>query len=324
MEFKPLDIRVWSKMGQRAAFGSILTRLANENDQVIALTADLTSAAGLEPFKEHFAERFLNVGIAEQNLIGVAAGIADSGSIPFATTFANFISLRACEQVRHFLGYMNCNVKLVGLSAGFGMELFGNTHYGLEDIACIRSIPNLVILSPADGLEIFKCVEAAVNYEGPVYIRLTGILNQPYLYKQDYEFQIGRAVELYSSGADVVIYSTGNVSIAAKQAAVLLEQENVECTVINMHTIKPIDRDIIQKHRKVKLIVTIEEHCVTGGLGSAVAEILSEYSEHAPLLKIGSGHSYEKAGSYEYMLKQHGLTAECIVDKIRNNLSTIK
>lgn len=316
MDFKPLDIKVWSKLGQRGTFGTVLTKLAEENEKIIALTADLTSTSGLEHFSQRYPDRFLNVGIAEQNLVGVAAGIADANGIPFAATFANFISLRACEQMRHFLGYMNCNVKMVGLSAGFGMELFGCTHYGIEDIATLRSIPNIVILSPADGLEVMKCVEVAALYSGPVYIRLTGVLNQAIVYTEDYEFQIGKTVEVAAYGTDIIIYATGSMVALAKEAAKLLEQENIRCTVLNMHTIKPIDKKVIDKYRFAKLLVTIEEHSIIGGLGSAVAEILSEYGSHAPLLKLGINGAYKKAGSYEYMLEQHGLTVSKIADEL--------
>lgn len=323
MEIKPLDIKLWSKLGQRGTFGTVLTKLAQEDDRIVALTADLASTSGLERFTQLYSERFLNVGIAEQNLVGVAAGIADSDQVPFATTFANFISLRACEQVRHFLGYMNCNVKLVGLSAGFGMELFGNTHYGLEDIATLRSIPNIVILSPADGMEVYKCVEAAVNYHGPVYIRLTGVMNQPMVYSEDYDFQIGKSVEIHSSGDDVVLYSTGSMTYLAKKAAEELEQINIGCTVVNIHTIKPLDPTIIKKYHHAKIHVSIEEHCKVGGLGSAISELLTENGLGARLLRMGTGNTYYKAGSYHYMLEQHELTIKHIVEKVRSSYEQI-
>ena len=168
MEFRKADIRTWSMLGQRGTFGSALEKIGSENEKIIALSADLCNTSGLDRFAAKFPQRFINTGIAEQSLVGTAAGLADAGELPFATTFANFAALRACEQVRHFMGYMKCNVKLVGLAAGFAMEYFGNSHYGIEDVAAIRAIPNIVILSPADGMEVVKCVEAAAFHEGPV------------------------------------------------------------------------------------------------------------------------------------------------------------
>ena len=197
-------------LGQRGAFGVALEKMKEKNEDIVALSADLCNTSGLDRFAAKYPNCFLNVGIAEQNLLGIAAGMADYGKIPFATTFANFALLRACEMVRHFMGYMCCNIKLVGLGAGFSMEYFGTTHYGIEDISTIRAIPNIVILSPADGLEVVKCVEAAILHEGPVYIRLTGTMNQPIVHRENFNFQIGKAIEL-TSGEDVAIIATGTM-----------------------------------------------------------------------------------------------------------------
>lgn len=315
MEFKNVDIRTWSMLGQRGTFGVTLEKLGEEDENIVALSADLCNTSGLDRFAAKFPSRFINTGIAEQNLIGVAAGIADEGRIPFATTFANFAALRACEMVRHFMGYMKCNIKLVGLGAGFAMEYFGNTHYGIEDIAAIRSIPNIVILSPADGMEVRKCVEAAVLHEGPVYIRLTGIMNQPIVHRKDFNFEIGKALTL-KDGKEILILATGSMVDRALKAAKLLETEEVSAKVIDVHTIKPFDKGLLESLAEEKLIVTVEEHSVKGGLGSTVAELLAQYSKHSPLLTLGIGEGYIKAGDYSYMLEQHGLTAEGISHKI--------
>lgn len=315
MEFRKADIRTWSMLGQRGTFGSVLEKMGRENEKLIALSADLCNTSGLDRFAASFPRRFINTGIAEQNLIGIASGIADAGEIPFATTFANFAALRACEQVRHFMGYMQCNVKLVGLAAGFAMEYFGNTHYGIEDIAAIRSIPNIVILSPADGMEVVKCVEAAISHKGPVYIRLTGGMNQPVVHKEDFEFQIGLPV-LLKEGKDVVVFATGSMAAYALEASRLLEERGISVSVWDIHTLKPFDSGLAGLLGTEKMIVTVEEHSIVGGLGSIMAEALSAAKGTLPLLRLGAGEGYKKAGDYSYMLEQHGLTAEGIAHKI--------
>lgn len=316
MEFKNIDIRTWSMLGQRGTFGITLERLGEENEKIVALTADLCNTSGLDRFAAKFPARFVNTGIAEQNLVGMAAGIADEGQIPFATTFANFATLRACEMVRHFMGYMKCNIKLVGLGAGFAMEYFGTTHYGIEDIAAIRAIPNIVILSPADGMEVKKCVEAAVLHEGPIYIRLTGTMNQPIVHRKNFDFKIGEAITL-KEGKDVILLATGSMVSKSVEAAELLEEKGIAVKVVDVHTIKPFDKSIIDNIEHEKLVVTVEEHSITGGLGSTVAESLAGSKEiSCSLLMLGVGGGYIKAGDYAYMLDQHGLTAKGIADKI--------
>lgn len=321
MEYRSIDIRTWSMLGQRGTFGVAMEALGAENENIVALSADLCNTSGLDRFATKFSDRFLNVGIAEQNLVGVAAGMADAGKIPFATTFANFAALRACEMVRHFMGYMKCNVKLVGLSAGFGMEFFGNTHYGIEDIAALRSIPNLVILSPADGLEVVKCVQAAAQWQGPVYIRLTGVMNQPMVYRKDFDFEIGKPV-LLREGQDVLMLATGSMVDRAIKAAKLLEGQGLDTTVIDVHTLQPFDKTVLNRLRQEKLVVTVEEHSVTGGLGSIVAEVMAEKGCAIPLLTLGVGKGYIKAGDYAYMLEQHGLTAEGIAQRVAEQINT--
>lgn len=311
--------RILALLGQRGTFGTVLADLAAEDPRIIAMSADLARVSGLDKFIQNYPDRYLNVGIAEQNAVGMAAGIADSGKIPFLTTFSSFATLRANEFVRHFMSYMNCNVKLVGLASGFAMELFGTTHYGVEDIAALRSMPNLIILSPCDCLEVAKCVEASIQIEKPVYLRLSGKMNQPVVHKADYEFTIGKAIEL-REGTDCVVYATGSMVTVALKAAKELEEDHIFVKVINMHTIKPIDEQMIGKNLDVRLTVTIEEHARTGGLGSAVAEILTENGYRGRLIRMGTGDFYEKAGTYEYMQQQHGLTVSDLSDQIRKNL----
>lgn len=323
MDYKPSEIRTMSMLGQRGTFGVTLDKLAAENDSVFALSADLRNTSGLDRFTANHPDRFVNVGIAEQNLIGVAAGLADSGYTVFVTTFANFAALRACEFVRHFLGYMKSPVKLVGLAAGFAMEFFGNTHYGLEDVSALRSISNLIIISPADGLETVKAVTALADYDAPVYLRLTGTANMPIVYKDDYNFQIGKAIVL-KDGTDIALVACGSMVTNAIDAAKILENEGVSCSVINMHTIKPLDTDTLDGLFDKKLIVTIEEHNIIGGFGSAVAEYLSEKRNAPILLKLGVSQGYKKAGSYKYMLEQNGLLPRQIVDTVVSKLTREK
>lgn len=307
--------RMFSLLGQRGTLGVVLHDLASSDQRIMALSADLIRTSGLERFAAEYPDRCLNVGIAEQNAVGMAAGLADEGKIPFVTTFSNFAALRANEFVRHFMAYMKCNVKLVGLGSGFAMELFGNTHYGLEDIGALRSMPNIVILSPSDGLELAKCVEYCVSHEGPVYLRLSGRMNSPIVNRTEYEFEAGRGIKL-RDGGDAAIYATGSMVSAAMKASKELAKDGVEAAVINMHTIKPIDREKILENKDCRLIVTVEEHSKVGGLGSAVSEVLSGESCHGRLVRMGTGDRYEKAGTYGYMLEKHGLTAEGIKNKI--------
>ena len=313
------NIRVFSLLGQRGTFGTVLKELAVENDKIIALSADLTRTSGLEKFASAYPDRMYNVGIAEENAVGMAAGLADQGYIPYVTTFANFAALRANEFVRHFMAYMQCNVKLVGFGSGFAMELFGNTHYGLEDISVLRSMPNLTIFSPADGLEVAKIVNYASKTKGPMYIRLSGKMNSPMVHKKDFDFEPGKMVRLVD-GDDVVIYSTGTMVDAAMKAAKKLEEQGVNAAVYDVHTIKPFDAEIVFKNKDAPLIVSVEEHCTTGGLGSAVAEVLSGQTSHGRLVRMGTGDRYEKAGNFDYMLQVHNLTPEGISNRILKEL----
>lgn len=314
--------RVYSLLGQRGTFGTVLKDLAAENQKIIALSADLIKTSGLEQFADAYPERLYNVGIAEENAVGMAAGLADQGYIPFVSTFANFAALRANEFVRHFMAYMKCNVKLVGLGSGFAMELFGNTHYGLEDISTIRSMPNLTIFSPADGLEVAKIVDYAVNNLGPMYIRLSGKMNNPMVHKKDFDFVPGKILKM-TEGDDVIIYSTGSMVSVAMKTSKKLADEGIYAAVYDVHTIKPFDAETVVKNKDKKLIVSIEEHCKLGGLGSSVAEVLASQPSHGKLLRLGTGDRYEAAGNYDYMLKMHGLTPECITERILTEIQRI-
>ena len=317
---RSVDIRTWSILGMRGTFGTYLYNLSKENEDIVALTADLAITSGLKKFFDNNPDRSYNIGIAENNMIGIAAGMADEGKVPFATTFSNFAALRSCEHIRHFMGYMNCNVKLVGIGAGFAMELFGNTHYAIEDMAVVRSIPNVVLLSPADGLELTKCVKAAYEHEGPVYIRLTGVMNHPVVYKEDYDFEIGKAVVI-RDGSDVTLYATGSMVSVTLKAADILEEKGISCRVVDVHTVKPIDKECILANKDCKLYVSVEEHRINGGLGSAIADVMAETGEKMPaLLKLGCNEEFKRAGTYPYMLEQYRLTPELIAEDVMQKL----
>lgn len=321
MDYNRVQLRTWSMLGKRGTFGSALTELAPSYDNLMAISADFARSSGLERFSKTYPEKFLNVGIAEQNLIGVSSGLASEGYNVFATSFAAFIATRSYEMVKIHCGYMGHNIKVVGLAAGFGVQQQGNTHYGLDDICLMRAIPNMTIISPADSTEVVKATEALLNFEGPAYLRLCGEANDPMVYKADYDFEIGKAITL-REGADVTIVATGTMVYQSLQAAKKLAEHGVECTVINMHTIRPIDRDAIENHcHDCRLVVTCEESFVSGGLAAAVLEEMANSSKPMTrVLNIGLT-DFPHAGSYKYMLAQTGLDAEHIAKKILAKLA---
>ena len=304
-------------LGKRGTFGSAFSELAPGRKNIIAMSADFTRSSGLERFSKTYPEQFINVGIAEQNLLGVASGLASEGNNVFVTSFAAFIATRSYEQVKIHCGYMKHNIKVVGLASGFGVQQQGNTHYGLDDLCLMRSIPGMTILSPADSTEVVKATEALMDFEGPVYLRLCGEAGDPMVYKEDYQFEIGKAITL-REGSDVTIVATGTMVYQSLQAAKKLAEEGIECTVINMHTINPIDDDTINKYcHDCKLVVTAEEGFVTGGLGAAVSEVLVQSGKRIPPMQIIGLRDFPHAGSYKYMLEQTGLDAAHIIENIK-------
>lgn len=314
MEIKKNNAKIWSRLGARAVFGMALTELAKEKDFYVA-TADLASSSGLARFVTEYPDRFFNAGIAEQNLIGLASGLAKDGTPVFATSFSPFITMRACEQVRMNMGYMKLNVKTVGLGAGLIMGYLGNSHYGIEDISVMRCIPGMTIISPADGAEIVKAVEAAEAYYGSVYLRLTGGPGLPVVYEDDFEFRIGKA-NVLRNGTQIAVIAAGTMVYYALKAADILLANGIECTVVDMHTIKPLDEKCIDTLMGHKLVVTIEEHTTVGGLGGAVLEYVGSKRERPPVLLLGIRDFYPHTGDYEYLLNQCGLTVEQISEQI--------
>lgn len=318
--FTEANIKLWSRIGSRPAFGMVASELAGRFADLLVISADVMSSGGLEPFRRKYPEQFIEVGIAEQNMIGIAAGLAGEGFRVITTTFAPFQTMRCCEQIRVNLGYMRQRVCMVGLAGGLVFGAQGFTHCCFEDIAVLRGIPNLVIISPADCCEAAKALCAAVELESPVYIRLTGGIRNPIVYGTDYEFEVGKSIRL-QEGDDVTIFCCGTMVYASLKAAELLKSNGISAAVVNMHTIKPVDRNAIETAcKKTRLIVTVEEHNIIGGLGSAVAECKSTLPNAPAQIFIGVTDTFCKPGDYQYLLNHFGLTPESIAQKIQTTI----
>lgn len=312
------NARVLSLLGQGGAmFGLSLMELIEEHPQLIVLSSDMSTPAGLDKFKGTYPNNFINVGIAEQNMIGVAAGLTDEGYKTVSVSQACFITMRAFEPVRQYVGYMHSNQILVGLGSGYSLTFLGNTHYALEDIALMRTIPDMTVVAPCDAIEAVKVFEQALTYDKPVYIRLYGGTNTPIVYKQDFDFKIGKAITL-REGNDIQIIATGSMVAESLKVADKLKENGYSVSLIDMHTIKPLDTKMVSKD--AKLIVTVEEHYLIGGLGSAVADYLSSFNSHPQLLKIGVEDRFSDVGDYPYLLDFNGLTSDKIIEKIRESL----
>ncbi len=309
---KEMEIK---KTATREAYGQALAEFGEKYD-IVVLDADLSKSTKTNTFFKKFPERFFNTGIAEGNMMSTAAGLASCGKIVFASSFAMFAAGRAFEQIRNSICYPALNVKIGATHAGISVGEDGATHQCLEDIGIMRTIPNMVILNPADKAEAILAVEAAIKHDGPVYLRF-GRLAVPEVFDRDtYKFEIGKGVEL-KNGTDVTIIATGLLVPEAVEAAKSLEAEGISARVINMATIKPIDKEIIEKAAKeTGAVVTAEEHNVIGGLGSAVAETLCETTP-VPMLRVGTQDVFGQSGKPDELFKLYGLTAENIVAKCK-------
>ena len=296
----------------RTAYLKTLFELAAKDRNVIALISD-NGAIVYDEYRKAFGRQYFNMGISEENMLGVAAGMANCGKIPFAYTIGAFLAYHALEFIRNDICLQKMNVKIVGTGAGMIYSALGPTHHATEDIGCIRSLPNLVIISPASPIEVQKATKAAYEYVGPVYLRL-GTNNEQEIYDNDYQFEIGKGVKLFD-GDDVTIIGTGNIMTEILKAREQLINMGIKVRVINMHTIKPIDKEIIRKAiNETKAIVTVEDHNVIGGLGSAVAEVIAESGKAIHFARIGLVEKFAVGyGSYDDMKKQNKLDAEEIV-----------
>ena len=300
-----------NKIATREAYGKALVKLGKINDDVVVLDADLSKSTKTNDFYKAYPDRFFNMGIAEQNLVGAACGFAAAGKIPFASTFAMFATGRAFEIIRNSACYPKLNVKICATHAGITVGEDGGSHQSVED----RSIPNMTVLVPADGVEAEKMIFAAAEYNGPMYVRL-GRSAVPTLFDENYNFEIGKGVVL-KEGNDATIIACGMMVNEALIAADMLKEENINVRVINMSTIKPIDTELIIKAAKeTKAIVTAEEHSIIGGLGSAVSEVVSE-NHPVKVKKVGLNDCFGESGTPGELLEKYGLTAKNIVAKVK-------
>lgn len=299
----------------REAYGEALKKLAAENPNVVVLDADLSGSTKTSEFKKVSPERFFNVGIAEQNLIGTAAGMSLAGKIPFASSFAMFAAGRAYEIIRNTVAYPKLNVKIAATHAGLTVGEDGASHQAIEDLSLMRGIPNMTVINPADCIEAEQAVIKAAEYEGPVYIRL-GRMAVEDIYDADYKFEIGKGVEL-KAGNDAAVIATGLMVQESLKAAKMLADEGIDVRVINIHTIKPVDADIIIKAAKeTGAVVTAEEHSIIGGLGSTVLEVLSDTCM-VPVKRVGVKDTFGESGKPADLLKKYNLTADDVVKACR-------
>lgn len=303
----------------REAYGAALAEFGAKYENLVVFDADLAEATKTIKFKKAFPERFFDCGIAEGNMISVAAGLATTGKIPFVSSFAMFSAGRAFEQIRNSVGYPHLNVKIGATHAGISVGEDGATHQCLEDIALMRTIPGMTIINPADATEARLAVEAAINFDGPVYLRF-GRLAIPVIFDDSYKFEIGKGVKL-TDGNDVTIVATGLMVHEALTAADLLKNEGINARVINIATIKPLDKEIILNAAKeTGAIVTAEEHNIIGGLGSAVCELLSEELP-TPVVRVGTNDVFGRSGKVPPLMEMYGLTANNLVAKAKEAIA---
>ena len=300
----------------RDAYGEALLRLGEKDSRVVALDADLPSSTRTGKFGKRFPERFFNCGIAEQNMYGIAAGLALCGKIPFASTFAVFATERAFNQIRQCISYQTANVKIAVSHSGLSSAGDGGSHQTLIDIGLMRSLPNMAVLVPADAAQTSWAVEAAASLQGPVYLRLSKT-DVPVIFPSGTPFQWGKALRI-REGSSVTVIVTGILLGQVMQAAEGLQASGIDVEILNIHTVKPLDGEgILQSVSKTGAAITVEEHSVTGGLGSAVAELLGENSP-MPILRIGARDVFGESGTLEDLYRKHGFTAEQIMRQVRD------
>jgi transketolase len=307
------------RIATRQAYGEALAELGAEDPRVVVLDADLSGSTKTAIFAKQFPERFFNFGVAEQNMMGAAAGFARQGKIPFASTFAIFATGRAFEPIRQQMAYAGLNAKVVASHGGVTVGEDGGSHQTVEDLSLMRSLPNMTVVIPADAVETRAATRAIHKHDGPVYMR-TGRMDVPVLFDEDYAFELGKA-NLLRDGSDVTIIACGVLVAPALEAAELLARENIDARVLNMATIKPVDADAVEEAaRETGAIVTAEEHSVIGGLGSAVAEALADRCP-APLERVGVPDVFGRSGKAEELLDYFGLNRDGIVEAVRRALS---
>ncbi|MCY6354559.1 transketolase family protein [Clostridium sp. ZS2-4] len=309
-----------NKIATREAYGKTLAQLGQENENIVVLDADLSKSTKTADFKKVCPERFINMGIAEANMMAVAGGLSTCGKIPFASTFAIFAAGRAFEQIRNTICYPKLNVKVCATHAGITVGEDGASHQAIEDIALMRSIPNMTVINPSDAVETEAAIRAIAEYNGPCYVRL-GRLGVPVINDNpEYKFELGKAITL-REGKDAAIIATGIMVDAALEAYNTLAEEGIKVKVINVHTIKPLDVNVItEAAREAGVVITAEEHSIIGGLGSAVCEALSE-NYPVPVVRVGVKDVFGESGKPDELLKAYGLTADDIVKAVKKGIA---
>jgi transketolase len=324
IEFSEIKSKQWSKIGMRATFGLLCSEILSSGKEIYVFTSDVSTSAGLDRFKKNFKDNYFDVGIAEQNLIGVAAGFSSEGLDVITTTFAPFQTIRCAEQIKVNLGYMKNKITMVGLASGLALGNLGFTHCCIEDIGVLRSIPNITIVSPCDCVELAKVLIESIKNEQSVYIRLTGTSSISIINNHDYKFEIGKASILKKNKekkTQVAIFCNGTITKEAIIAGEILEKKNISNDIINMHTIKPIDKNVIEEYcTKSDLIVSVEEHNVIGGLGSAIAEVKSGISQSPRHILMGINDYYSSPGDYNNLLFKNNLLGIQIAKIIQQNI----
>lgn len=325
IEYNNKNIKSWSIMGERPTFGLSLYECAKQNENIITVVADIVNSAGLEKMRTELPNQLINVGIAEQNMMGVAVGLASEGFTVFTSTFAPFQTFRCLDQIRVNLGYMQEKVIMCGLASGVAYGELGFTHCSIEDASIINSIPNIAVVTPADCTEVAKIVEASIDYDKSIYIRLLDKTKVPIVYDKDYDFQIGKAVQIFDKG-EITILANGTMVSRAKNAVLKIKQEkNIDISLYDFHTLKPLDENLLLSLiDNTKAILTIEEHSIIGGLGANVASFYSDKTNKLPVYKMAMHDCYGHAASHETMLNDLNLTENAIYDKILNILEELK
>ena len=317
VKVSPGNLRAFEKLGQKGSlFNYGLIDLIKENAEVKVLSADLSLLSGLDRFIRKYPNHFIQTGIAEQNMMAIAAGYAMEDHMSIATTYSSFIAVRSLEQIRQNISNTCANVKIIGTFAGVVAAKSGVSHWATEDLAFMRALPNMTVLSPADSLEAIKCFEAATKIDSPVYIRLSGGINCPMVFCDDYEYRIGKFVKL-TDGDDVAIIATGLMVNESLKVSKMLSEKGIKASVYDAHTIKPLDRNTLDEiFSRAKLIVTVEEHNVIGGLGSAVAEYKATKENTPRQIFLGFNDKFTKSGSQRFIWNSSNITDEQICNRI--------
>ena len=315
IEITKKNVRIWSMLGMRRILGPAMKDIIEQDRKVLFATADTGRYYAYDDLLRTYPENVVDVGIAEQNLIGASAGLQNEDFNVYAVTYATFLTSRALDQIRVNLGYMGLGVKLIGEAGGMCDGNFSATHMALEDVSNTRNIPNMRVIIPADGMELVKTLVALKDADYPAYVRMTGRFPIPVIYREDYDFEIGKAVTL-REGKDIAILSNGTLLGDVLKTAEMLAKKGVECKVINLHTVKPLDEEALRSIAGYKLVVTVEEHLLYGGLGSAVAEFYAQEPVRPRMLMLSVGTQYPKAQEYDDLLKTCGLDVESMTNRI--------